>query len=82
MAAWCHRHSGVAALSREAVHPRPPTAGDARSRSLLQDAVEHVRQYPPGKGGMAPVYGLAATVPTTDVIGDVLERYIDTLYKV
>ncbi len=61
-------------------HTQPGVA--ERFLADLQDAVEHVRRFPPGKGGMAPVYGLAATVPTTDVIGDVLERYIDTLYKV
>ena len=31
--------------------------------------------------GMAPVYGLAATVPVRSMVGDLLERYIDMLYE-
>jgi len=48
----------------------------------LQDAVSHVRANPEEVGSMAPMYGMAATVPVTDVIGDVLSRYIDLLYEV
>jgi len=31
---------------------------------------------------MAPVYGRAATIPVRSIVGDLLERYIDALYKV
>jgi len=48
----------------------------------LNEAVEHVKRYPNEKGGLAPVYGLAATVPLKGVVRDVLTRYIDLLYKV
>lgn len=48
----------------------------------LRDAVEHVRAHPEEAGTMAPMYGMAATVPVTDVVGDVLNRYIDLLYEV
>jgi sphinganine-1-phosphate aldolase len=48
----------------------------------LRDAVEHVRTQPPGKGGMAPVYGLAGSLPVRGAISDVLERYLDVLYEV
>jgi hypothetical protein len=30
---------------------------------------------------MAPVYGLAASLPLRGVVSDILERYVDTLYK-
>jgi sphinganine-1-phosphate aldolase len=31
---------------------------------------------------MAPVYGMAATLPVRAIVGDMLERYMDLLYKV
>jgi hypothetical protein len=31
---------------------------------------------------MAPVYGLAATLPARGVVSDILKRYIDLLYEV
>jgi len=48
----------------------------------LRAAVEHVKSAPAGKGGMAPVYGLAARLPLRTVVGDLLKRYLDVLYKV
>jgi glutamate/tyrosine decarboxylase-like PLP-dependent enzyme len=48
----------------------------------LQEAVEHVKKNPAEKGGMAPVYGLAAQLPMRTVVGDLLKRYLDVLYKV
>ena len=48
----------------------------------LRAAVEEVRAHPDEKGEMAPVYGLAASLPLRGVVGDILERYVDTLYKV
>ncbi len=48
----------------------------------LKDAVEYVKVNPDTKGGMAPVYGMAATLPVRSVVEDLLERYIDLLYKV
>ncbi len=47
----------------------------------LRDAVAHVKANPREKGGMAPVYGLAASLPMRGVIADLLKRYIDLLYK-
>jgi len=47
----------------------------------LRDAVAHVKANPREKGGMAPVYGLAANLPMRGVISDLLKRYIDLLYK-
>ncbi|MHC4558174.1 MAG: aminotransferase class V-fold PLP-dependent enzyme [Planctomycetota bacterium] len=48
----------------------------------LKEAVEYVKANPETKGGMAPVYGMAATLPVRSVVEDLLERYIDLLYKV
>ncbi len=48
----------------------------------LKSAVEHVRMNPDVMEGMAPVYGLAATMPFRGVVSDLLKKYIDLLYKV
>ena len=48
----------------------------------LKSAVEYVKQNPNEKGSMAPVYGMAAKLPVRGVVGDLLERYMDLLYKV
>lgn len=48
----------------------------------LRAAVEDVRQNPDVTGGMAPVYGMAATLPLRGVVGDMLKRYMDLLYRV
>ena len=48
----------------------------------LRAAVEYVRANPDVEGGMAPVYGMAATLPFRGVVGELLRRYMDVLYKV
>jgi hypothetical protein len=48
----------------------------------LRSAVEHVKAHPEERGVMAPVYGMAATLPLRGAVGDMLKRYIDLLYKV
>ena len=48
----------------------------------LQAAVAHTKEHPNEEGGMAPVYGLAGTVPVQGVVTDLLERYLDVLYEV
>jgi glutamate/tyrosine decarboxylase-like PLP-dependent enzyme len=50
--------------------------------SDLKSAVEFVRANPDVKGGMAPVYGMAATIPLRGMVGDMLKRYMDLLYEV
>jgi glutamate/tyrosine decarboxylase-like PLP-dependent enzyme len=61
-------------------HTQPGVAD--RFLSDLSEAVDHVRSHPDEKGGMAPVYGMAATLPVRSIVGDMLERYMDLLYKV
>ncbi len=66
-----------------AVTRRHAQAGVAeRFISDLGEAVEAVKADPQKSGGMAPVYGLAATLPARGVVGDILKRYIDLLYEV
>ncbi len=48
----------------------------------LADAVEEVRVQPPSSGGMAPIYGMAASIPFRGMVNDILQRYMDLLYKV
>ncbi len=48
----------------------------------LRAAVAHTKEHPNEDGGMAPVYGLAGTVPVQGVVTDLLERYLDVLYEV
>jgi hypothetical protein len=44
--------------------------------------VEHVRAYPSEKGTMAPVFGMAASVPFRGQLSDLLKKYMVLLYKV
>jgi len=48
----------------------------------LRAAVDHVRAHPEEQGTMAPVYGMAATVPFRGLLSDLLKKYMDLLYKV
>ena len=48
----------------------------------LQKAVEHVKNDPQKEGGMAPVYGMAATLPLRGAISKLLKKYMDILYNV
>jgi sphinganine-1-phosphate aldolase len=61
-------------------HTQPGVAD--RFIADLRVAVEHVRAHPREKGQMAPVYGMAAAMPFRGLVGDMLKRYIDLLYRV
>jgi sphinganine-1-phosphate aldolase len=47
----------------------------------LEAAVAHVKANPEEKGTMAPVYGMASTMPLRGVVSDMLKRYLDLIYK-
>jgi glutamate/tyrosine decarboxylase-like PLP-dependent enzyme len=47
----------------------------------LQAAVADVKNAPEAEGGMAPVYGMAATLPLRGVVSNILKAYMDVLYK-
>jgi glutamate/tyrosine decarboxylase-like PLP-dependent enzyme len=61
-------------------HTQPGVA--ERFLQHLRGAVEHVKSSPAEKGGLAPVYGMAGTLPFRGVVADMLKRYMDLLYKV
>ncbi len=48
----------------------------------LKAAVDHVERSPQQEGGMAPIYGMAATIPDRKVVAELLDGYLDTLYSV
>jgi hypothetical protein len=48
----------------------------------LRAAIDFVRQNPNQTGTMAPIYGLAAKLPVRSLVGDMLKRYIDLIYKI
>ncbi len=48
----------------------------------LKESVEWVKANPTSEGGLAPVYGLAASIPFRGMVSDLLHRYMDILYKV
>lgn len=50
--------------------------------SDLKEAVAYVKANPGNKEGLAPVYGLAATLPFRGVVTDILKKYLDVVYKV
>jgi sphinganine-1-phosphate aldolase len=52
-----------------------------RFLSDLREVVEHVRAHPDEKGGMAPIYGLAGTMPVRSAVGDLMRAYLDVLYE-
>lgn len=61
-------------------HARPGLA-----KQFIEDlraAVDHVRAHPEAQGGMAPIYGLAASLPLRGVVSDLLKKYLDVLYRV
>jgi glutamate/tyrosine decarboxylase-like PLP-dependent enzyme len=61
-------------------HTQPGVAD--RFLADLRAAVEHVKTHPNEAGGMAPMYGTAATLPFRGVVDDMLRRFMDVLYKV
>jgi sphinganine-1-phosphate aldolase len=61
-------------------HTQPGVAG--RFINDLVSAVAYVKLHPDEPGGMAPVYGIAATLPFRGIVSELLKRYIDLLYKV
>ena len=61
-------------------HTEPGVA--ERFLADLREAVEEVRKTPGDKGGLAPIYGLAGTLPVRSAVGDLMRAYLDVLYEV
>jgi sphinganine-1-phosphate aldolase len=60
-------------------HTQPGVA--ERFLADLEGSVEEVRSQPATGEGLAPVYGLAATVPFRGMVHDLLRKYLDLLYR-
>lgn len=60
-------------------HTQPGVA--ERFLTDLQEAVDHVKAHPEEKGSMAPVYGMAATLPLRGLVSDMLKKYLDLIYR-
>jgi len=60
-------------------HTQPGVA--ERFLADLRASVDEVLSQPARKEGLAPVYGLVATIPFRGMVHDLLKRYIDLLYR-
>jgi sphinganine-1-phosphate aldolase len=60
-------------------HTRPGVA--ERFLADLRTSVAEAQADPAGDRGVAPVYGLAATLPFRGMVRDLLKKYIDLLYR-
>jgi sphinganine-1-phosphate aldolase len=47
----------------------------------LEAAVAYVKANPAEKGSMAPIYGMASTMPMRGLVSDMLKKYLDLMYK-
>ncbi|MCK6539102.1 MAG: aminotransferase class V-fold PLP-dependent enzyme [Anaerolineales bacterium] len=47
----------------------------------LRESVEYVKAHSEETGGMAPIYGMAATMPMRGLVGDMLKKYLDLIFK-
>jgi sphinganine-1-phosphate aldolase len=61
-------------------HTQPGVA--ERFVADLKEAVAFVRKNPDFMGGMAPIYGLAATVPDRSFVHGMLQQVMDVFYRV
>jgi hypothetical protein len=48
----------------------------------LKSSVAFVKAHPGEEGDMAPVYGMAATIPFRGLVAEMMEKYMDLLYRV
>ncbi len=60
-------------------HTQPGVA--ERFVADLRDAVAHVKAHPGATNGMAPIYGMAASIPDRTVVHDMLKAYMDLYYQ-
>jgi sphinganine-1-phosphate aldolase len=50
--------------------------------SDLKFAVAHVKSHPEEKGSMAPIYGMASSIPMRGLVSNMLKKYLDLIFKV
>lgn len=61
-------------------HTQPGVA--ERFLKDLKESVAYVKAHPGSKEGMAPVYGMASSLPFRGMVSDILKQYMDVVYKV
>ncbi|MFN8288482.1 MAG: aminotransferase class V-fold PLP-dependent enzyme [Chitinophagales bacterium] len=61
-------------------HTQPGVA--ERFLNDLKESVAYVKAHPGNKEGLAPVYGVAGTLPFRGMVSDILKKYLDAIYKV
>lgn len=82
-----YRHWALTGLQHPpAIHLSPTqrhtTPGVAeRFVSDLRESVAFVRETPNIEGGMAPIYGLAASIPDKSIVHDLLKQVMDVYYR-
>ena len=59
------------------------TQGGVAERFLadLRDAIEDVRAHPDTEGGMAPIYGMADTIPDRGLVADAMLDHMDGWFR-
>ncbi len=60
-------------------HTQPGVA--ERFINDLKESVAYVKANPGNKEGLAPVYGMAASLPFRGMVSDILKKYLDVIYK-
>ena len=60
-------------------HTQPGVA--ERFIADLKESVAYVKANPGNKEGLAPVYGMAASLPFRGMVSDILKSYLDVIYK-
>ena len=73
------QHPAAVHLSPTQRHTQPGVA--ERFVEDLRESVAFVRDTPNIEGGMAPIYGLAASVPDRTVVHDLLKQVMDVYYR-
>ena len=48
----------------------------------LKEAVAAIQADPQDRGDVAPMYGMAATLPMRGLVDDLLKQYLDLLYEI
>ncbi|RMD88015.1 MAG: aminotransferase class V-fold PLP-dependent enzyme [Calditrichaeota bacterium] len=61
-------------------HTQPGVA--ERFLKDLKAAVAYVKEHPTEAGSLAPIYGMAATIPFRGMVSEMLKKYMDMLYRV
>ncbi len=60
-------------------HTQPGVA--ERFLTDLRDAIDDVRDHPDTPGGMAPIYGMANTLPDRGLVADAMLDHMDSWFR-